>query len=126
MCTHPLLVVVNLIVRNGISLGDNGDEVNLGVELLHHLDIQRLQRMAGRLDKVNHSMDAVIDNVNAVDFVLSVQVSVKSLLDVLDDGVPRLVIVDKVTEAGCVNNRQPQTDTILLNVGADRLYRDSL
>lgn len=82
--------------------------------------------MASGLDEVNDGVDAVVHNVHAVDLVLSVQISVESLLNVLDNRVPRLIVVDEVTETWGINNSQSQTNTVLLNVGADGLDRDGL
>jgi len=124
--THSALERVDLFVGQSVSLGDDWDEVDLGVESAHDFDVQRLERVTGRLDEVNTSVYTVVDNVHAVDFVLGVQVSIKSLLNVLHDGSPRVVVVDKVTEAWSINNVQPQANTILFNVGADRLDRDGL
>lgn len=96
------------------------------MQTLHDLNIKGLQRVAGGLDEEHASMDAVIHNVHAVDPVLSIQVGIEALLDVVDNGPPRLVVVDKVTKAGSVDNSQAKADTGLLNVGADGLNGDSL
>lgn len=123
---YPLLVVVNFIVSNGVGLGNDGNQVDFGVELLHNLNVNGLQRVPGGLDEVDDSVNTVVDNVHTVDLVLGIQVGVKTLLDVLDNRVPGLIVVDEVTKAGCIDYRQPQTDTILFNVCADRLDRDGL
>jgi len=73
------------------------------VELLHHLNVDGLQGVASGLDEVNNGVDAVVDNVHAVDLVLSIQVGVEALLNVLDNGVPGLIVVDEVAKAGCVD-----------------------
>ena len=102
--TYPLLEVVNLIVRDCVSLGNNGDQIDLGVQLLHDLNIEGLERVAGRLDEVDNGMNAVVDNVHAVDLVLSVQVGIEPLLNVLDNWIPRLIVVYEVAKARCVND----------------------
>lgn len=68
----------------------------------HNLDIQGLQRVAGRLDEVHASVDPVVDNIRAVDFILRIQISIKALLDVIDNWAPRLVVIDEITETGGV------------------------
>ena len=40
---YPGFEFRNLIIRKSIGLGDNGNEVNLGVKPTHKLDIERLQ-----------------------------------------------------------------------------------
>lgn len=37
------LEISNFFIRQGISLGNNGNQVNFGVQLPHELDINRLQ-----------------------------------------------------------------------------------
>ena len=92
------------------------------MKLLHHLNVQRLQRVARGLDEVDNSVDAVVHDVHAVDLVLGVKVGIEPLFNVLNDGVPRLIVVDEITEAGGIDNGQPQANAVLLNVSADGLY----
>lgn len=92
----------------------------------HDLNLKGLERVASGLDEEDAGMDAVVDNVHAVNLVLSVEVRVEALLNVLDNGAPRLVVVHKVTEAGRVDDGQAQANARLLDVGADGLDLDSL
>lgn len=91
------------------------------METAHDLDIQRLEGVASGLDEVHTGVNAVVDDVAAVDLVLSLKVGVETLLDVLDNRAPRVVVVDKVTEAGSINNAQAEANTVLLNIGAGGL-----
>jgi len=91
------------------------------VEAAHDLDVQRLQGVSGRLDEIDTGVDSVVDNVHAIDLVLGIKISIESLLNVLDDWSPRVVIIDKVSEPRGVNNSQSQANAILFNVGADGL-----
>lgn len=124
--TYALLEQGDLLVGQGIGLGDNGDQVDLGVQAAHNLDVQRLQRVACGLDEVDTGVDAVIDDVAAVDLVLSLEVGVETLFDVLDNRAPRVVVVHKVAKSGGINNAQAETDTILLDIGAGGLDRHGL
>ena len=124
--TYTLLESGNLVVGKGVGLGDNRDKVDLGVQTAHDLDIKRLKRVTSGLDEVDTGVYTVVDNVHAVDFVLGIQVSIEALLDVLDDWAPGVIVVDKVTKAGGVNDSQTQANTVLLNVGADGLDVDGL
>lgn len=96
------------------------------METLHDLNVERLERMAGGLDEENASMDAVVNNVHSVDLVLSVQVGIEALLDVVRDWSPGLVIVDKVAETRGINHGQTETDAGLLDIRTDGLDSDSL
>ena len=73
----------------------------------HDLNIKRLERVSCWLDEVDASVYAVVHNVHTIDLILSIEVSVKSLLNVLDDGSPRVIIVDEVAKARCVNHCKP-------------------
>ena len=123
---YPLLESGNLVVRQRVRLGDDGDQVDLGVQASHDLDVERLQGVAGGLDEVDARVHAVVDDVHPVDLVLGVEVGVEALVDVVDDGPPRLVVVDEIAEAGRVDDGQPQPHAVLLDVGADGLDRDGL
>ena len=116
----------NLVVGQGVRFGDDRDEVDLGMQSAHHLDVEWLQRVTSRLYKVYTGVDAVVDNVHAVDLVLGVQVRIEALLNVFHNRSPRVVVVHKVTEARGVNDSQAKTHAIFLDVGADALYADGL
>lgn len=117
--TYTLLERENLLVCESVGLGNNGNEVNLGVQPAHDLNIERLQRVTSGLNEVNACVNTVVDNVHAVDLVLGVEVGIETLLDVLHDWAPGFVVVHKVSKARCVNNGESQTHAIFLNVGAD-------
>ena len=117
--TDSLLEHGNLLVSQSVSLGNDWDEIDFCMKTPHDFNVKRLQRVSSRLDEIYTGMDSVVDNVHAVDLVLSLKVSIEPLFDVLDNGSPRIVIVDKVTETRGVNDCQSQTNTILLNVRAD-------
>ncbi len=78
------------------------------------------------LDEVHTRVDAVVHNVHAVDLVLRLQVGIESLLNVLHDGPPRLIVVDEITEAWRIDDCQSQADPVLLDIGADGLYGHGL
>lgn len=118
---YTLLEGINLLVCKSVGLGDDWDEVDPGVQSAHDFDIQRLERMTGGLDEVDTCVDAVVDNVHAVNLVLGVEVGIEALLDVLSNGTPGFGIVHKISKARSVHDSKSQTDPILLNIGADGL-----
>jgi hypothetical protein len=120
-CTHSCLEGDDLLISECVGLGDDRDQVDLGVESAHDLNVERLKRVTGGLNKVHAGMDTVVDDVHAVDLVLGIEVGIKALLDVLDNGTPGLVVVDKVTKSRSINDVQSQTYTILFNVCTDGL-----
>jgi hypothetical protein len=123
--TYTLLEGGNLIIGESIRLGDDGNEVDLGVQAAHDLNIERLERVTSWLNEVDTSVDAVVHNVHAVDLVLGIQVCIEALLDVLDNWAPGVVIVDKVSETRSVDDSQAQADSVLLDISADGLDVDS-
>lgn len=70
-------------------------------------------------------MDTVVNDVHAVDLVLSIEVSIISTLDIVNNRAPRLVIVNEVTESRGVNDSQAKADTRLLDIGTNSLNLDS-
>ena len=70
-------------------------------------------------------MYAVVHDVHPIDLVLGVQVGVKTLLNVFNNRAPRVVVINKVSEARSVHHRQPKANSIFFNVGADGLDGDS-
>lgn len=82
--------------------------------------------MASGLDEVDAGMHTIIDDVHTVDLVLGIQVGIESLLDVLDNWSPRVIIVHEVTKARGINYGQAKADAILFDVCTDGLYADGL
>ena len=124
--TYSRLESSDLLVCQSIGLGNDGNQVDLGVKTLHDLNVERLQRVASGLDEEDTCVNAVVHDVHSVDLVLGIQVSIEALLDVIRDWPPGLVVVDEVTEAGGVNNGQTQANTGFLDICADGLDGDSL
>lgn len=92
----------------------------------HNLDVEGLQGVTGWLNKVHTGMDTVVNDVHAVDLVLSIEVGIETVLNVLHNWSPGLVIVHKVSKTRSIHNRQSQTHTVLLDIGAERLNGDGL
>lgn len=96
------------------------------METAHHFDVQRLEGVACGLNEEHASVDTVVHNVHAVNLVLGIEVSIETLLNVVDNGPPRLVVVDEITKARGIDDSKAEPDTGLLDVSADRLNRDGL
>jgi len=102
--TYSSLESQNFFVGHGISLGNDGNQVDLRMKSAHHLDVKWLQGVTSWLDEVNTELYPVINNVHSVDFVLGIQVCIKSLLNIVNDWSPRLVVIDEVAKAWGINN----------------------
>ncbi len=72
--------------------------------------------MARRLDEEQAAVDTGVLNISlTLSCELLSEVCGVLVLDVLDDWVPASVIVDLITITRCIDNVQPQTNTILLD-----------
>jgi hypothetical protein len=102
---YPSLECNNLLIGHGISLGNDWDQVDLGMQSAHDFDIQWLQSMASWLNEVHASVDSVVNDVHTVDLVLRIQVCVETLLNVVHNWSPRLIIVNEITKTRGIDNR---------------------
>lgn len=109
-----------------ISLGDNRDQVNARTEALHDLNIERLEGVAGRADKVQAGMDTEINLVLTAGLLLLEHVRLVLVVEELDDGHPRVAVVDIVAESGGIDNGQSDLEELLLKLGLGNLNLDGL
>lgn len=89
------------------------------METAHDFNVQGLERVAGRLNKVNAGVNPVVDNIHPVDFIFSLQVGIKPLFNVFHNGSPRIVVVDKIAKPGGIHNRQAQANPIFFDISTD-------
>jgi len=85
----------------------------------HNLNIQGLQGMSGRLNEVDTGVDSVVNDIHSVNLILGFQIGVKTLLNVINDWAPRLIIIDKVPESRGIDNSEAKANAILLNISRD-------
>jgi len=104
--TYSRFEASDLFVGQSIGLGNDRNQIDLGMQTAHDLNIQGFQGVASGLDEKHASMNTVVNNVHAVDFVFGVEVRIVTLLDVVDDGPPRLIVVHEISEAGGINHSQ--------------------
>jgi hypothetical protein len=87
---NALLEFDDLLVGESISLGDNGDEVDAGMQSAHEFHIDLFQSVASGLQEVDASMDTVIRDFLAVELVFLGEVRVETRLDVLENWSPAI------------------------------------
>lgn len=92
----------------------------------HDLDVKWLQRVASWLEEVDTSVDTVVNDVHAVNLVLGIEVGIESLLNVVDNWSPGLVVVDEVSETWGIDNSKTEADAVLLDICAYGLDGDGL
>ena len=86
--THPLLEDGQVVLGQGISLGDDGDEVNSGTEPLHHLNVERLEGMTRRANKVKASMNPQVHLCFTFRLLFLAHVKLMLIIDEIDNGRP--------------------------------------
>lgn len=94
----------------GISLGNDGDQVDTRAKSLHDLDVKRLQGVAGRADEVQAGMNTKVDLVLSTRLLLLEHVRFMLIVQELDDGHPRVAVVDVVAKSGGINDGQADCD----------------
>ena len=127
--THLCLEHVDLLDSAGVRLANDWDDVDLLVDLLHHLNIQGLEAVACGGDKVETGVHSetvklsimkrfnllwpVVPDVDPLDPGLGLEVRVKPVLDILEDGRPALGVVHGLPEPWGVNYRQRELYSVL-------------
>jgi hypothetical protein len=101
---YPLLELEQVCWAQGVGLGNDGDQVDAGAELLHDLDVEGLQGVASGADEVQAGVDTEVDLVCAARLLLLEHVRLVLVVEELDDGLPRVAVVDVVAEARGVDN----------------------
>jgi hypothetical protein len=104
--TYPSLELGQIGGAQGIRLCNHGDQVDTCAELLHHLDVEGLQRVAGGADEVQAGVHAEIDLIAALRLLLLQHERLVLVVEELDDGLPGVAVVDVVAEAGGVDDGQ--------------------
>jgi hypothetical protein len=102
--TYALLELEKIRGAEGVGLGNYGNQVDARAQLLHNLDVERLQGVAGRADEVQAGVDTEVDLVGTARLLLLEHVRLVLVVEEFDDGLPRVAVVDVVAEARGVNH----------------------
>lgn len=93
-------------MAEGVGLGDNGNQVNAGAQALHDFNIEGLQGVSGGSDEVQASVHTHVNLVGTAGLLLLEHVRLMLVIQELDDGLPRITVVDIVAEAGGINDSE--------------------
>jgi hypothetical protein len=104
--TYPLLELEQICGAQRIGLGNDRNQVDACAQLLHNLDVEGLQGVASWSDEVQASVDTEVDLVGTAGLLLLQHVRLMLVVEELDDGLPRVAVVDIVAEAGGVDDRE--------------------
>lgn len=102
--TYPHLEPGQIRGAQCVGLCDNGDQVDACAQLLHDLNVEGLERVARGADKVKTGVDTEVDLVGTAWLLLLKHVRLVLVVEELDDGLPRVTVVDIVAESGRVDD----------------------
>lgn len=106
MHSYPLLELCEVVRCEGVSLGDDGDQVDASAELLHDFNVQRLEAVAGRANEVQAGVHTEINLLGSARLLLLKHVALMLVVEELDDRLPRVAVVHVVAETRSVNDRK--------------------
>lgn len=89
-----------------IGLSNDGDQVDACAQLLHDLNVEGLQGVASRTDEIQASVHTKVDLLLTLRLLFLQHVGLVLIVKELDNGLPRIAVVDIVAEARCVNDSQ--------------------
>lgn len=90
-----------------VGLGDNGNQVDSRAQSLHDLNVEGLQGVASGSDEVQAGVYTEVDLVISAGLLLLKHVRLVLVVEELDNGHPRISVVDIVAETRGVNDGQP-------------------
>jgi hypothetical protein len=102
--TYPLLELEQIRGAKCVGLGNDGNQVDARAQLLHHLNVERLEGVASGADEVKAGVDTEVDLVGTARLLLLEHVRLMLVIEELDDGLPRVAVVDVVAEARGIND----------------------
>ena len=88
MCTDPLLELGQISRAQGISLGNDWNEIDTSAQSLHNLNVQWLEGVSSRSDEVEACMHAQVDLLGSARLLLLQHVGLMLIIEKLDDGLP--------------------------------------
>lgn len=112
--TYSLLESEKVARTESVCLCNDRNEVDTGAQTLHDFNIERLQAMAGGSDEVETGVNTEVNLIAATWLLLLKHVRLVLVVKELDDGLPRVAVVDVVSEARGVNDGEADLEELLL------------
>ena len=88
MHSYPLLELCEVVRCKGVSLGDDGDQVDASAELLHDFNVQRLEAVASGTNEVQACMNTEVDLLSTARLLLLEHVALVLVVKELNDWLP--------------------------------------
>lgn len=106
MITHLRLELGKIRRAESIGLSDDRNQVDARAQLLHDFDVERLQGVASGSDEVQAGVHTEINLVVTARLLLLKHIGFMLVVQELDDGLPRVAVVNVVAKSGSINNGQ--------------------
>lgn len=122
LCTDPLFEEITLVEGEAVGLCNDWYDVDDVGKLLHDGDVNGPQSVARGVDKEEATVDARVCDVPVTHGgELFSEVGRVLIFDVLNDGVPAVLVVDLVAISGRVYDVELELDTVLDDEVRDRM-----
>jgi hypothetical protein len=148
MITHAGLEQRQVVLGEGIGLGNDGYQVDASAQAFHDLNVQRLEpaghgklasscvvhgkrnkdknnlhsRVSGWPDEEQACVDPEVNLALSLGLLLLPHVELMLVVDKVDDGRPRVAVVDIVTESRCVDHGEFNLKRLLFELCLDDLH----
>lgn len=104
--SYTLLELLKITRAESIGLGDDRNQIDTSTKALHNFNVERLKGVASRSDEVEAGVDTEVNLIRTTGLLLLKHVGLVLVVQELDDGAPRITVVDIVAETRCINNSQ--------------------
>lgn len=112
--------------RKSIRLCDHWDQIDARAQTLHHLNVERLQRVTCWADEVQASVHSEIDLLGSLWLLLLQHVALMLVVQEFYNWLPAVSVVHVVAKSGSVDNRQADLEELLLQLGLGDFNLDRL
>ena len=111
--TYSLLEFGQINRAQGVSFGDDWDQIDTSAKSLHDLNIERLQCVSCWADKVKTGVHTEVNLLCTTRLLFLQHVRFMLVVKKFDDRLPRIAIVDIVAKARGINNSQAHCQAML-------------
>lgn len=120
-----LLEETQLVRGQRVSFGYDRYNVHSVVKTFHELDVQSLKTVTSRRQKVETTVNPIVDDVSfADDTRLAIEIFFVLRIDVVDDRLPTVGVVDRVAESGSIDYGQSKLNAFFFENDRRRVDRD--
>ena len=101
---YPVLEFGKVSRAQSISFGNDWNQIDSRAQSLHNFNVKGLESVASRADEVQASMDSQVNLLRPTGLLLLQHVGFMLVIKELDNGLPRVAVVDIVAKARGIDN----------------------